>query len=192
MGLLTKLFRLILLLILLYSNESFSQGKETSKTLPLLSISNSKFLPVLDSVISYSKNCHEKGLKYLKFYLNIRPLDYSTTQVYITLIDCQTLDIVLRTTNRRDSAVGYFNYLDQTFIVTGQIDNFDLFETTKSNGAFNLTKTGILLKAEYSAWFYQYTTECGFQLVKFDPWCDSSSTRLYPICTDLKKNKTKR
>jgi|GEM_PF-6645266 len=192
MGICNKLTRLIPFLLLLYSIESFSQASETSKSLPLLSVNNSKFLPILDSVISYSKNCHKKGMKFLTFYINIRPIDLSTTQVYITLLDCQTLDIVLRITNRRDSAVGYFNYLDQTFIITGQIDNFDLFETTTSNAAFNLTTTGIFLKAEYSAWFYQYTSEYGFQLAEFDPWCDSTSTRLYPICTDLRKKNTKR
>jgi hypothetical protein len=184
---LKKLTILAPFLLLLYSIETFSQEKEISKSLPLLSISNHKFLPVLDSIISYSKNCHKKGLKYLTFYLNIRPIDYSTTQVYLTLIDCQSLDVVLRTTNRRDSALGYFDYSDQTFIVTGQIDNFDLFEITKSKKEFNLTTTGILIKAEYSAWFYQYTTESGFQLIKFDPWCDSPSTRQYPICNDLRK-----
>jgi|BarGraNGADG00312_1021997.scaffolds.fasta_scaffold07074_3 hypothetical protein len=168
-----KFTRLASFFLLLYSIQSFSQGKETSKTLPLLTIRNSKFLPILDSVISFSKNCHENGLKYLTFYINISPIDYSTTQVYITLLDCQLLDIVLRSTDRRDSPVGYFNYLNQTFIVSGQIDNFDLFETTKTKRAFNLTTTGIYLKAEYSAWFYQYTTECEFQLLRFDPWCDS-------------------
>jgi hypothetical protein len=190
MRLSTKTYVLILILLLLYPNESSSQEKETYKKLPLLSICNSKFLPVLDSIIIYSKNCERKGLKFLTFYINIRAIDFSTSQVYITLVDCQGLDNVLRLTNRRDSAVGYFNHLDQTFIVTGQIDNFELFETTKSFKEFNLTTTGYLLKSEYSAWFYQYTTENGFRLNKFDQWCDS--TRLYPICTDLKNNKTKR
>jgi hypothetical protein len=189
MGLLTKLYRQILLLILLlllFSHESFSQEKETYKNLPLLVIGGSKFFPLLDSIISYSENCEKKGLKLLTFYINIRSINYSTSQVYITLVDCQGLDYVLRLTNRRDSAVGYFNHLDQTFIVTGQIDNFDLFETTKFKKEFNLTTTGVLLKSEYSSWFYQYNKENGFQLDKFNPLCDS--TRLYPICTDQKKN----
>ena len=185
-----RIYGLILLLLLLYPNESFSQSKETNKKLPLLSICNSKFFPVLDSIITNAKNCEGKGLKFLTFYINIRAIDYSTSQVYITLVDCQGLDYVLRLTNRRDTAVGYFNHLDQTFIVTGQIDNFELFETTKSNKEFDLTTTGYFFKSEYSAWFYQYTAENGFRLNQFDQWCDS--TRLYPICTDLKNNKTKR
>jgi len=185
-----KISGLILLLLLLYSNESSSQEKITYTKLPLLSICNPKFFPVLDSIITLSKTCEGKGLKFLTFYINIRAIDYSTSQVYITLIDCQSLDYVLRLTNQRDTTVGYFNHLDQTFIVTGQIDNFELFETTKSIKEFSLTTTGSLLKSEYSAWFYQYSTENGFQLDKFDQLCDSA--RLYPICTDLKNNKTKR
>jgi|WetSurMetagenome_2_1015567.scaffolds.fasta_scaffold26446_5 hypothetical protein len=186
----TRISGLILLLLLLYSNESFSQEKITYKKLPLLSICNPKFLPVLDSIITFSKTCEGKGLKFLTFYINIRAIDYSTSQVYITLVDCQGLDYILRLTNRRDSAAGYFTHQDQTFIVTGQIDNFELFETTKSIKEFNLITTGYLLKSEYSAWFYKYSTENGFQLDKFDQRCDS--TRLYPICTDQKNNKTKR
>ena len=180
-----KVAFLVLFLLLVLSNSLISQERKTSKYLPLLVISNSKFLPVLDKVIASSKDCEKSGLKFLTFYIKISLKDSSTAYVYMTLVDCQGLNYILKQTYQRDAAVGYFKYHEQTFIVTGQIDSFNLLNKTISKKEFNFTNTGYLLKAEYSNWSYQYTADNGFRLIMFHPLCDSK--KVYPICIDLKK-----
>lgn len=167
-----------------------AQKQDTSKTLPLLTINNQSLNQLLDSILTFSRKCEGKGINQLKFIINCREIDFTTSQIYISLIDCQGLDFVLHSSDPRQKVYGYFKYLNQIFLVSGQVESTEIFKKTKLETDFKFTESKYLLGKTYSEWIYSYSVESDFKLVEFHPICDPNS--IYPICNEIKLHKTKR
>jgi hypothetical protein len=180
---LIKAIAIICFISFIFTSKSFSQDNETTKNLPLLTFANDHFSSILDSIISYSINCDKNSLKQLKFIINIRVVNLNTAQVYISFINCQGFDFILRSTEPRMSAFGYFEYQGYLFIVTGQCDYIDLFHTTKTQKIFPLTTSAYLWLADYTTWIYLYDSDGRFWLQEFNPLSNNSD--LYPICNEI-------
>jgi len=179
---LIKAIAIICFIPFVFTSRSFSQDNETTKNLSLLTFANDNFSSILDSIISYSINCDKNALKQLKFVINIQVVDLNTAQVYISFINCQDFDFILRSTEPRMSAFGYFEYQEYLFIVTGQCDYIDLFHTANTKKGFPLTTYDYLWKADYTTWIYLYDSDGRFCLQEFNPI--SMTSNLYPICNE--------
>jgi hypothetical protein len=167
-----------------------AQKHETHKTIPLLTINNQSLNQILDSIITFSLKCEGKGINQLKFFLLFKDIDFNTSEIYISLMDCEGLNWALKSSDPRQTVYGYFIFRSHIFVVSGQVESTELFKMTKSKSDFKFTESEYLLGKHYSVWIYVYSGESDFKLLQFHPICDPNS--VYPICNEIEQIKTKR
>ena len=166
--------------------KSYSQSQEIKRNLQLLTFNNNQLESIVDSVITFSENCEKVGLKYLTFSLNIQETEFNNFQITITLIDCQGLYFILTSSDIKNKPLGFFEYRNRNFIVSGNDDITKLFTIKDSNKEFSSYSPTDSFMSDYTLWIYTMNSENRIKLSKFYPICEPKR-RILPDCYDKKK-----
>lgn len=179
--------RLFFSTIILFSCLSaFSQNEPRIKVeLPLLTITNNQFSSIVDSIVGFSEKCDKNNLKSLTFEIEIKEVTFNYYQIFISLMDCQGLDYVLRLTDERSKPFGFFINNKHIFIVSGCCNPEFMFHIGNVKKEFSSHKSDLLWHSDYSLWVYTFEYGEKFQLYKFYPICDEN--RSIPECQGTSK-----